>query len=271
MKTLALFAPGLWTIFSASSLYLAATHDSTNPIEPGCHLFGASVYGCIWKNFTVSSWSQPCAVRTWKSGHDFTELFVWRFGVEGGGGCCLAFFGLRPSWTLSPAQFILSVCLPFRLKVRTNTNTLTRANTHHAAEEAQQQVAPRPWSRVLAKSARFSREQHSFQLGPPSSNCVWAALPIRRRRCHQVSQQLGAFTAQSAVRLEDQRSYSRNSVFAVSSATASILHVHYGTPHHGRRFTFSFHPPLRCSFAPSRGALGHGAPCPHNLQLAQSQ
>ena len=36
-----------------------------------------------------------------------------------------------------------------------------------------------------------------------------AALPIRRRRCHQISQQLGSFAAQSFMSLKDQRSHGR--------------------------------------------------------------
>ena len=52
-------------------------------------------------------------------------------------------------------------------------------------------------------------QQHSFQLGPPSSNRMRAALPIRRRRCHQITQQLGSFAAQSSINLKGQRSLFR--------------------------------------------------------------
>ena len=51
--------------------------------------------------------------------------------------------------------------------------------------------------------------QYSFQLGPPSSDSMRAALPVRRRHCHQITQQLGAFPAQSSKSLEDQRSHGR--------------------------------------------------------------
>ena len=51
-------------------------------------------------------------------------------------------------------------------------------------------------------------QQYSLQLGSPSTNCTRAALPIRRR-CHQVAQQLGSFTAQSSTSLKDQRSHGR--------------------------------------------------------------
>ena len=50
-------------------------------------------------------------------------------------------------------------------------------------------------------------EEHSLQLGSPSSNSVRAALPTCRRRRHQFAQQLGALTAQSSISLEDQRSH----------------------------------------------------------------
>ena len=50
-------------------------------------------------------------------------------------------------------------------------------------------------------------QQHSFQLGSPSSDNMRAALSVRRRRCHQITQQLGAFAAQSSISLEDQRSH----------------------------------------------------------------
>ena len=49
--------------------------------------------------------------------------------------------------------------------------------------------------------------QHSLQLGPPSSDSMRAALSVRRRRCHQITQQLGAFAAQSSISLEDSRSH----------------------------------------------------------------
>ena len=50
-------------------------------------------------------------------------------------------------------------------------------------------------------------QQYSLQLGPPSSNSVWAALSVRRRGSHRITRQLGAFAAQSSTSLEDQRSH----------------------------------------------------------------
>ena len=52
-------------------------------------------------------------------------------------------------------------------------------------------------------------QQHSLQLGPQSADSMRAALSVRHRRCHQITQQLGAFSAQSSVSLEDQRSHGR--------------------------------------------------------------
>ena len=46
-------------------------------------------------------------------------------------------------------------------------------------------------------------QQHSFQLGSPSSD----SMRICRRRCHQIAQQLGALAAQFSRSLEDQRSH----------------------------------------------------------------
>ena len=46
-------------------------------------------------------------------------------------------------------------------------------------------------------------------LGPPSSDSVWAALSVRRRRCLPVAQQLGSFTAQPSTSHENKRSHGR--------------------------------------------------------------
>ena len=45
--------------------------------------------------------------------------------------------------------------------------------------------------------------------GSPSSDSMRAALSICRRCCHQITQQLGAFAAQSSISLEYQRSHGR--------------------------------------------------------------
>ena len=52
-------------------------------------------------------------------------------------------------------------------------------------------------------------QQHPFQLGPPSSDNMRAALSICRRRCHQFTQQLGAFAPQSSKSLANKRSHGR--------------------------------------------------------------
>ena len=51
------------------------------------------------------------------------------------------------------------------------------------------------------------RQQHSFQLGSPSSDSMRAALSSCRRHSHQITQQLGALAAPSSINLEDQRSH----------------------------------------------------------------
>ena len=44
-----------------------------------------------------------------------------------------------------------------------------------------------------AEEACLRSQKHSFQLGSPSSDSMRAALSVRRRPCHQITQQLGAF------------------------------------------------------------------------------
>ena len=52
-------------------------------------------------------------------------------------------------------------------------------------------------------------QQNPFELSPPSSDSMRAALSVCRRRCHQITQQLGALAAQSSMSFEDQRSHGR--------------------------------------------------------------
>ena len=66
------------------------------------------------------------------------------------------------------------------------------------------------------------QQQHSFQLGSPSSDSMRGALSVRSRRCHQVAQQLGALAAKSSVRVKDQRMASPyRCVFSHSPAPAA--------------------------------------------------
>ena len=64
-----------------------------------------------------------------------------------------------------------------------------------------------------------------------SSNRVRAALPIRRRSRHQVSDQLGAFAAQSFVRLKDKR---------LNSRTVSLRFLHLSRNRSDPRFRRTF-------------------------------
>ena len=67
-------------------------------------------------------------------------------------------------------------------------------------------------------------QQNPFQLSPPSSDSMRAALSVCRRRCHQITQQLGALAAQSSMSFEDQRSHGRTITlrfFFASPATAA--------------------------------------------------
>ena len=50
-------------------------------------------------------------------------------------------------------------------------------------------------------------QQHSLQLGPPSTDGMRAALSVRRRRCHQITQQLGALAAHKSRRPTIARPY----------------------------------------------------------------
>ena len=87
-----------------------------------------------------------------------------------------------------------------------NKQNCTRS-TLPAAEQAQQHVALQLWIPALPCVCLLVQ---SAALSPPSSDSVWAALSVCRRRCHQITQQLGAFTAQSSISLEDQRSHGRS-------------------------------------------------------------
>ena len=82
-----------WTLHDIFDELLAAPRDWTNPLVLGCHLFGMSVCGCFWKNFRVSTWSQPALfahgnpdIISMSSSHGGLE---WRVA-----GICAAFRGL---------------------------------------------------------------------------------------------------------------------------------------------------------------------------------
>ena len=65
-------------------------------------------------------------------------------------------------------------------------------------------------------------QQNPLQLSPPSSDSMRAALSVRRRRCYQVSQQLGVLTAQPSTSLENQRSHRHTIALRLASpATAA--------------------------------------------------
>ena len=119
-------------------------------------------------------------------------------------------------------------------------------------------------------------QQHSFQLGSPSSDSMRAALSRCRRRSHQITQQLGAFAAQSSISLEDQRSHGCTvtrrflrfpsfcchpwfrrtfvATFCMRASHADVYpellqdtreprdHIQDGAPHLGCRFVVLLHP-----------------------------
>ena len=87
---------GLWTISSTSSSYLAATGVPTKPLVPCGRLFGVSVFGCMWKNFSQCLREGGAhAVRNWKSGHYFYVL-------------SLAVLFLRNAWLYSGYMYLVS-------------------------------------------------------------------------------------------------------------------------------------------------------------------
>ena len=125
--------------------------------------------------------------------------------------------------------------------------------------------------------------------GPPSADSMRAALSVRRRRCHQITHQLGALAAQSSIILEDQRSHDRTitlrflrfpatvaapgfdalSLYRCACGTLTSIHICCRTPGNQETHVQDGAPhlrvPLRCCFLPNRRAPGRGAPCPHTL------
>ena len=69
------------------------------------------------------------------------------------------------------------------------SNQKNARTTLPAAEDAQQRDAPRPWIPALQSMCLL------VQSAVLRSNCMRAALPSRRRCCHQIAQQLGSFAA----------------------------------------------------------------------------
>ena len=158
----------------------------------------------------------------------------------------------------------------------------------HPSEEGQQQVSatldPNARKYVSACAASSTRSSSIHHL--PTA-C--AALSVRRRRCHQITQQLGALAAQSSISLEDQQSHGSTITIRllrfpsncshpwfrrtiVGTARCRLSRVAAGRPGNRRprqRWRTASRVQLRCSFAPSRRAQGHGAPCPRSPLLAQ--
>ena len=93
-------------------------------------------------------------------------------------------------------------------------------------------------------------QQYSLQLGSPSSDSVRAALSVRRRRCHQITQQFAALAAESSMSLEDQRSHGR-------AITLRLLRFPSNHPWFRRTFVVTF-----CVRA------SHADVCPELLQDA---
>ena len=67
-------------------------------------------------------------------------------------------------------------------------------------------------------------QQYSFQLGPPSSDSMRAAQSVRTGRCRQITQQLGALTAQSSKSLEDQSSHGRTTALRLLRFPSNCSH-----------------------------------------------
>ena len=99
--------------------------------------------------------------------------------------------------------------------------------TNYSASHRGGSAAGRP-SRTLRSSGSqrsqvcvcLCSQQYSLQLGSPSSDSMRAALPIRRRHCHQITQQLGSSAAQSSTSL-DLTAVPYRFVFSASPATAA--------------------------------------------------